>query len=192
MPALKNPRHERFAQLIFEGITNGEAKPYYQQRAYLAVGYTPKDVGKRNGSAQAASSRLLSRVMQRVRELQAQAAKHTHESADKIVRELNEVLTEARADKAHSAAVSAIATKAKILNISAEQSNQQINFATAHSKRDIGERLLQAVGYREPDDVSIQQAIALNDRFVSDLEELARQAQGLTLEQLEEQDERWR
>src|SRR5215472_1368195 len=189
---LKNPRHERFAQLIFEGITNGEAKPYYQQRAYRAVGYTPKDVGKRNGSAQAASSRLLSRVMQRVREFQAQAAKHTHESADKIVRELNEVLTEARADKAHSAAVSAIATKAKILNIGAEQSNQQINFATAHSKRDIGERLLQAVGYREPDDVSIQQAIALNDRFVSDLEELARQAQGLTLEQLEEQDERWR
>lgn len=93
MPALKNPRHERFAQLIFEGITNGEAKPYYQQRAYLAVGYTPKDVGKRNGSAQAASSRLLSRVMQRVREFQAQAAKHTHESADKIVRELNEVLS---------------------------------------------------------------------------------------------------
>src|SRR5262245_25842319 len=86
MPALKNPRHERFAQLIFEGITSGEPKPYYQQRAYVAVGYTPKDVGKRTGAAQAASSRLLGRVMQRVRELQAIAAEQAVESADKCVK----------------------------------------------------------------------------------------------------------
>jgi hypothetical protein len=37
MPALQNPRHERYAQLIFEGLTNGESKPYSQSRAYLAA-----------------------------------------------------------------------------------------------------------------------------------------------------------
>src|SRR5215831_7268790 len=182
MPALKNPRHERFAQLIFEGITNGEAKPYYQQRAYRAVGYTPKDVGKRNGSAQAASSRLLSRVMQRVRELQAQAAEQTGESADKIVRELNEVLTEARADKAHSAAVSAIATKAKILNIGEQQQRQQLDYNACQSLHEIGEKLLQSIGFTSPDDVSIAQALELNNTFISGLERIRAEREQLTIE----------
>src|SRR5215472_9386001 len=117
MPALKNPRHERFAQLIFEGISSGEPKPYYQQRAYVAVGYTPKDVGKRTGAAQAASSRLLGRVMQRVRELQAIAAEQAAETAEKCVQELNQLRKDAHSNKAYGAAVAAVMGKAKILNL---------------------------------------------------------------------------
>jgi hypothetical protein len=170
MPALPNPRHERFAQLIFLGILNGDQKPYYQQRAYLAVGYTPKDAGKPYGSAQAASSRLLSRVMERVRELQAQAAEHTHETADKIVKELNEIQHEARQDKAHGAAVSAVATKAKVLGIIDKPQTNELDFKQAKSMQDVGRKLLLSVGFREPiDDVSIADAIKANDAFIADL-----------------------
>jgi hypothetical protein len=42
MPALANPRHERFAQLIVEGLMNGERKAYSQGRAYIAPATKPK------------------------------------------------------------------------------------------------------------------------------------------------------
>ena len=48
---------------------------------------------------------------------------------------------------------------------------------------DIGRKLLQSVGFKEPDDISIQAAIELNDRFISGLEAIRDKAQGLTLEQ---------
>ena len=57
MPALANPRWERFAQLIVEGLMNGDRKAYSQGRAYIAAGYEAKDAGKRGGSAEAAASR---------------------------------------------------------------------------------------------------------------------------------------
>jgi hypothetical protein len=183
MPALANPRHERFAQLIFEGITTGEPKPYSASHAYIAAGYTAKDAGKRCSSAQAASSRLLFRVIHRVRELQAQAAEKNGETAEKITRELNEVLQEARADKAHSAAVSAIATKAKILNIGEQKQAQHLDYNTCQSLAEIACKLLQSVGFHAPDDVSIQQALELNHTFVAGLERIRDQAQQRLIEQ---------
>ena len=184
MPALKNPRHERFAQLIFEGLTNGEPKSYSQSRAYIAAGYTAKDVGKRCGSAQAASSRLLYRVIHRVRELQAEAAERNQETADKCVAELNELRREAQAEKAYSAAVSAVMGKAKILNLSLDRApNTSVDFSKANSMQDIGRKLLQAVGYRDPDDVSIQAAIEANDVFIDRLKAIREAAQGHTLDQ---------
>jgi hypothetical protein len=182
MPALKNPRHERYAQLIVEGLNNGHPKPYSQSKAYLAVGYTAKDLGKRGGSAQAASSRLLYRVIQRVRELQTIAAKNAAETAEKMARELNEIQYEARADKAHAAAVAAVLGKAKVLNIVNCPNTQQIDFKQAKSMQDIGRKLLQSCGLREPDDVSIQQAIEANDTFVDRLKAISEAAQGLTID----------
>src|SRR2546430_730069 len=170
MPALPNPRHERFAQLIFLNLCNGEQNPYSQSRAYLAVGYQTKGLGERHGSTQAASSRLLSRVMHRVRELQTQAAEHTRESADKIVKELNEIQHEARQDKAHGAAVSAVATKAQVLGIIDKPQTNELDLKQAKSMQDVGRKLLLSVGLREPiDDVSIADAIKANDRFIAEL-----------------------
>src|SRR5215468_4062478 len=100
MPALQNPRWERFAQAIVEGLANGEPKPYSQSRAYIAAGYTARDNDRNHRSAQAAASRLLSRVIQRVRELQAQAAERTQETAEKCVQELNQLRRDAHSDKA--------------------------------------------------------------------------------------------
>src|SRR5262249_26964569 len=194
MPALQNPRHERYAQLIFEGLTNGESKPYSQSRAYIAAGYTARDTDRNHRSAQASSSRLLSRVIHRVRELQAQAAERAGESADKCVQELNELRKDAHSDKAYGAAVAAVMGKAKILNLVVDQHAVVTaqDFSTANSMQDIGRKLLQSVGFGSPDDVSIQAAIEANDTFIDALNairEIAEGtvelgvAQGLTIEQ---------
>jgi hypothetical protein len=183
MPVLQNPRHERYAQLIVETLNNGRPKPYSLSHAYLAVGYQTKDLGKRGGSTQAASSRLLSRVIHRVKELQHIAAKSAAETVEKMARELNEIQYEARADKAHAAAVAAVLGKAKVLNIIDCPSPNHIDFAQAKSMQDIGHKLLQSVGFREPDGASIAAAIEANDVFVRQLEEISAQAQGLTLDQ---------
>jgi len=182
MPALQNPRHEHYAQLIVEGLANRESKPYSQSRAYIAAGYTAKDLGKRGGSAQAASSRLLFRVIHRVRELQEIAARNAAETVEKMARELNEIQYEARADKAHSAAVAAVLGKAKVLNIGPEQQYQVTDFQQANSMQDIGRKLLQSIGFASPDDVSIAAAIEANDAFIARLETIRDRARGLTID----------
>jgi hypothetical protein len=182
MPALENPRHERYAQLIVEALNSGQPKPYSATHAYIAAGYTAKDPGK-PGSAQAASSRLLYRVINRVRELQQIGAKNAVESVEKMARELNEIQYEARADKAHAAAVSAVLGKARLLNIMPDEAPKPIDFAKANSMQDIGRKLLQSVGFASPDELSIQAAIEANDAFIARLEEIRRKAQGLTIEQ---------
>jgi phage terminase small subunit len=185
MPALPNPRHERYAQLIVEGLANGEPKPYSQSRAYIAAGYTAKELGKRGGSAQAASSRLLFRVIHRVRELQQIAARNAAETAEKMARELNEIQYEARADKAHAAAVAAVLGKAKVLGITVDKHEDvtRPDFNGAQSMSEIGRKLLQSIGFASPDDISIEQAIRANDKFIAELEAIRDAAQGLTIDQ---------
>ena len=183
MPALKNPRHEAFAQAIFSGITNAKGGAHSQAEAYRRAGYHVTN----GNSAKACASRLLTfanGIGERIKELQAIAAEQAVESAEKMTRELNEVLREARADKAHSAAVSAILGKAKILNIAEQHDfrSGQIDFSQASSMEDIGRKLLQSVGFKEPDDVSIKAAIELNDKFIDDLQAIHQRARQLTLE----------
>ena len=185
MPALKNPRHEAFAQAIFSGIINAKGGAHSQAEAYRRAGYNVTN----GNSARACASRLLmfaNGIAERIKELQAIAAEETVESAEKMTRELNEVLREARADKAHSAAVSAILGKAKILNISEQHDfrSGKIDFSQASSMEDLGRKLLQAVGFKEPDDVSIKEAIAANNEFIKELERIRNAAQRLTLKQM--------
>ena len=183
MPALDNPRWERFAQAIVEGLANGESKPYSQSRAYIAAGYTARDNDRNHRSAQAAASRLLSRVIQRVRELQAQAAERTQETAEKCVQELNQLRRDAHSDKAYGAAVAAVMGKAKILNLSGDQPpNTSVDFSSAKSMQEVGRKLMQSVGFKEPDDVSIRAAIEANDAFIDALQAIHQRAQQLTLE----------
>jgi hypothetical protein len=183
MPALPNPRHERFAQLIFLQLCNGEQKPYAQSRAYLAVGYQSKDLGKRGGSTQASSSRLLSRVIHRVRELQEQAAQHTKEDAAKIIRELNELRMKATNKEAYAAAVSAVMGKAKVLGITDKPQPDPQDWNAAQSMTDIGRKLLQSIGYASPSDADIAQAIEANDQFVAELERIRAIAEGTIIDQ---------
>ena len=94
-----------------------------------------------------------------------------------MARELNEIQYEARADRAHAAAVSAVLGKARILNIIPDESAKPIDFAQAKSMQEIGARLLQSVGLSSPDDVSIAAAIEANDAFIARLEAIRDQAQ---------------
>ena len=186
MPALKNPRHEAFARAIFVGLFQPNPYPTHGH-AYVAVGYRAKGVGKAGGSAEVNASRLLknAKIFDRVRELQEQAAELTKETADKCVQELNELRRDAHHNKAYGAAVAAVMGKVKILNLIVDQHQfrGEIDFSQASSMEDVGRKLLQSVGFKEPDDVSIQAAIEANDAFIDDLQAIHQRAQQLTLEQ---------
>jgi hypothetical protein len=184
MPVLPNPRHEAFAQAIFNGIVGAKGGATSQAEAYRRAGYHVST----GNSARACASRLLTfanGIGERIEELQAQAAERAQESADKCVQELNQLRRDAHADKAYAAAVSAVMGKAKILNLIVDQDqfSSQIDFSQASSMEDIGRKLLQSVGFKEPDDVSIKEAIEANDEFIKDLERIRNAAQGLTLDQ---------
>jgi hypothetical protein len=72
--------------------------------------------------------------------------------------------------------------KAKILNLTNDQP-RPLDFATANSMQDIGRKLLQSIGFAEPDDASIAAAIEANDAFIERLEAIRNEAQGLTIDQ---------
>jgi hypothetical protein len=183
MPALTNPRHEAFAQAIFSGIVSAKGGATSQAEAYRRAGYHVTN----GNSAKACASRLLTfanGIGERVKELQAIAAEQAVETAEKCVQELNQLRRDAHSDKAYGAAVSAVMGKAKILNFitDAPQDNPQ-DFKSAKSMHDIGRKLLQSCGLREPDEVSIQQAIEANDAFIDRLQQISQAAQQLTLDQ---------
>jgi hypothetical protein len=186
MPVLPNPRHEAFARAIFVGLCSPNIYPT-RGHAYNAAGYRAKDAGKAGGSAEVAACNLLKKIkiFDRVRELQEQAAERAAESADKCAQELNQLRKDAHSDKAYGAAVAAVMGKAKILNLVVDQhalvTPQDWN--TAQSMQDIGRKLLQSIGFNEPDDVSIAAAIEANDAFIARLEAIRDAAQGLTIDQ---------
>ena len=183
MPALQNPRHEAFALAIFAGLAGKTRIDRAHSTAYLKA-YPNCSKGN---SAEAAASRLLRRVkpiLERIRELQAELANDTKETREKVVSELNELKSLAQAKHAYGAAVSAVMGKAKLLNFIAERIEDvtKPDFNAAQSMQDIGKKLLQSVGFKEPDDVSIQAAIKLNDQLIDGLQAIYQRAQGLTLE----------
>src|SRR5215471_17569071 len=174
MPALAHPRWERFAQAIVEGLANGDRKPYSQGRAYIAAGYTAKDQGKRGGSAEAAASRLLNRVkpiIDRVRELQAEANKRLQPKLDlsreRIGRDLDQASRIAAEQKNASAMVASALGIAKVFHSVPNENEEHLNFKNATSMHGIGRKLLMTVGMENPDDRSIALAVEANDAFVS-------------------------
>jgi len=120
MPALKNPRHEAFAQAILFGLLNSSRDTYSNGRAYQRAGYLTSN----QNASDAAASRLLRKVkpiLDRVRELQASLATQTKETKEKIIAELNQLNEKAQAKDAYGAAVSAVLGKAKVLNLMNDQ-----------------------------------------------------------------------
>ena len=173
MPALKNPRHEAFALAIFAGLAGKTRIDRAHSTAYLKA-YPNCSKGN---SAEAAASRLLRRVkpiLERIRELQAELAHDTKETKEKIVAELNELNAKAQAKDAYGAAVSAVMGKAKLLNLITDRIEDvtNVDYNSAQSMNDIGKKLLQSIGFKEPDDVSIAAAIEANDAFVDQLQQI--------------------
>jgi len=186
MPALANPRHEAFAQAIFAGLTGRTRIERAQSTAYLQV-YPNCAPGN---AAEACASRLLRRakpILDRVRELQAEANARLQPKLDlsreRVGRRLDLASQMAERQQNPAAIVNSELGIAKVFHkIEAADANQ-IDFNQANSMQDIGRKLLQSVGFREPDDASIQEAIEANDQFISQLQAIHQRAQVLTIDQ---------
>jgi hypothetical protein len=99
MPVLKNPRHERFALLLAEGLS--------AYAAYEQAGYKPHD-------GNCIRLRGNERVQVRLAELQRAAQKKTEVTIESLMAELEEARVKAVSLDQMSAAVKSISEKAKI------------------------------------------------------------------------------
>jgi hypothetical protein len=191
MPPLDNIKWERFCQNIVHGVAKHGQK-FTQGRAYITAGYNAKDVGKDGGSAEACASRLLklAKVEDRIAELLHEAQQRVTQKRRYDIETISErmalasrIAEEDRNPSALYGAEKAIAEVRGIIVKNGNPNPNNIDFATANSMQEIGRKLLQSVGFREPDDVSIKEAIEANDEFIKELKRIRNAAQGPMLEQ---------
>jgi len=184
MPVLRNPRHEAFAQAIFAGLTGKTRIERAQSTAYLQA-YPNCSPGP---SAWVCASQLLRRtkVWERVGELQAEANKRIQPKLDiskeTIGRRLRIASEMAEQDRNPNGITAAELGIAKVFHRLDTQDEDPADFTTARNMTDVGRKLLQSVGFKEPDDVSIQAAIEANDAFIDRLQAIRDRAQGLTID----------
>jgi len=190
MPALKNVKWERFCQAIVNGVAK-QGEKFSQGRAYISAGYNAKDAGQPGGSAEVCAAKLLNRA-----KIENRIAELLHEAQNKVTTKRAydiETISErmalasriAEEDRNPSALYGAEKAIAKVRGIIVKNGNpnpDRINFSTANSMQEIGRKLLQSVGFKEPDDVSIQAAIEANDALIARLKAIRDSAQRLTLE----------
>ena len=180
MPALANPRHEAFAQAIVAGLSdNASRETFSNGKAYKRAGYLPSNTN----AADAAASRLLRKVkpiLERVRELQAEANKRLQPKLDlsreRIGRRLDLASQLAENQGNAQAIVASELGIAKVFHRFTDDDKPAVDFASANSMQDIGRKLLQSVGFRKPDDVSIAAAIEANHAFIERLEAIRDEA----------------
>jgi hypothetical protein len=187
MPALDNPRWERFALALFAGLDGKTRIDRAQSTAYL-IAYPNCKPGN---SAESAASQLLRRIKpitDRVRELQAEQSatiqKKIDLSKERIGRRLDLASTMAEQQGNPSGIVNSELGIAKVFgHITDKTEVTSADFSQVKSMHDMGVKLLQSVGFASPDDVSIQAAIEANDQFIAALEQIRDRAQTLTLDQ---------
>jgi hypothetical protein len=119
MPALSNPRYERFAQALFIGLAGKTRQEQSQQQAYLAA-YPASGTA----AAKSSASRLLTganHIFERVRELQAEQAKRTQRkidvSRDRLARRLDMASTMAEEERNVAGIVASELGIAKVFGI---------------------------------------------------------------------------
>src|SRR5262245_58605838 len=178
MPALANPRHEAFAQAIFAGLTGRTRIERAQSTAYLEA-YPSCSPGP---AAWTNASRLLRRakVWERIGELQAEANKRLEPKIDlsreRIGRRLHLASQMAEQDRNPNGITAAELGIAKIFHPIDTPDPNHIDFNSAQSMQDIGRKLLQSIGFKEPDELSIKEAIKANDWFIQELTKIAKSA----------------
>jgi hypothetical protein len=178
MPALSNPRHEAFAQAIFAGLSGKTRIERAQSTAYLEA-YPSCSPGP---AAWVNASRLLRRakVWERVGELQAEANKRLEDKLDisreTIGKRLRIASKIAEQDRNAAAMATCELGMAKVFHRLDAPHDQPQDYNAAKSMTDIGRKLLQSIGFSEPDDLSIRAAIEANDRFIDELQAIQRRA----------------
>jgi hypothetical protein len=171
MPALANPRHEAFAQRFFAGLANGIT----QAEAYKAEGYR----GATSNSAKSGASRLMSTIVNRVKELQQEALERGQPSVDvsreRVGRRLDLASRMAEQQKNPQGIASSELGIAKVFGHISDQPEAKHDFNSAQSMQDIGRKLLQSVGLEHATEDQIEAAILANDKFIAELERIAQQ-----------------
>jgi phage terminase small subunit len=114
MPALENPKHERFAQ----GLAKGKSA----SQAYVDAGYK---------ESRPAASRLSTNVnvVSRVAELQDIGSLRAEVTLESLIREAGEIQEAAKTEKQYSAATAALTAKAKLAGLwidKAENTNRNV------------------------------------------------------------------
>ena len=122
MGTLANPRHEKFARLVWAA----SAKDYRRALAYLAAGYRAKldlsDASKSYPADQAASRLAKNvKVKARIQEIATMAAKRHEISEDSLLEELEQARLAALENQQASAAVAATMGKAKLCGMLVER-----------------------------------------------------------------------
>jgi hypothetical protein len=110
MPALKNPKHETFCQLTFEGSKYG----WSQGTCYMKAGFRSSGHG-----AETNASRLLKKadIRRRLAELGEGGAKKARVTAESLIEKLDVVFDGAVADKQFGPAERAISTQGKLAGV---------------------------------------------------------------------------
>ena len=106
MEPLRNPRHERFAQCLFQGMS--------ANRAYVEAGYSAHD-------GNCIRLRGNERIKERLAYLQGEAAKSAKVTIESINRELDEAIAVAKGKHQAQAMVSASSMKAKLAGLLIER-----------------------------------------------------------------------
>src|SRR5262245_23480658 len=174
MPALANPRHERFALAIYAGLA---ADNRFERAASTAYRQAYPGCAQGN-SAEAAASRLLRRVkpiLERVRELQAEDVARLKPridfSRERVGRRLDKASAIAEEERNASAMATSELGIAKVFgHITDKREDVTNTFADAKSLQDIGRGLLQQVGHSAPSDDGTAAAIEANDVLIATLE----------------------
>jgi hypothetical protein len=138
MPALANPRHERFVRYYMK--TNNASA------AYLKAGYRPKD----RASLDPAASKLTRhhKVQSRIREIRRQMTQRTRITIESLLHDLAEDRALARETKQVSAAIAATQLSAKLVGllIDRKESGQPGDFSDLTSADEILARVRADLG----------------------------------------------
>jgi hypothetical protein len=160
MGPLRNPRHERFVQGLFEGLP--------ASRAFEQAGYAPND---RNAIRLKGNEK----VQARLRELQGEAARSTKITIESVCRELDEGVAVAKERGQAQAMVSASALKAKLSGLMVERVEHGApgDFDNLNSVPQIVDRVLERLieQFRAIDEQDRRGLIELYERHLQETEE---------------------
>ena len=138
MPALENPKHERFAQELAKGKS--------QIEAYVEAGYKPND----GHAARLAGD---GRISGRVAEILNRGAIRTEITLASLMEEAAEIQAAALKANQHSAAVAALTAKAKLAGLwidKAENTNRNVADPSQVSDAELAAVLQDGSGERTP------------------------------------------
>jgi hypothetical protein len=160
MPALRNQKHEAFARNIFRSPKTGwSAKRCYEESGYRTSGH----------GSEVNASKLLrtTEVKMRVDELARPAVRKAQVSIEALLSQLDAVISDARADRQHGAAIAGYGLIVKICAMLHERADNT-EFAGNLTSDQIFDLMLQEVGPDQlvelADDLKRRALLAAGDR----------------------------